>query len=266
MLAVALKLRADDDSSAVKELRSYDECQAGFFNRSANPLHERALRQAIDDLRMLLPTTPHGLYPAAGMPCFVNVFGRDALITAMMLLDAQPDVLRLLAAEQALAVDPFREEEPGKILHEMRRGELSRTSRIRFERVLWFGRFHHLVRDGDRGHFEHRRRPRAGYRIAHRRRSPKYRAFLTPLFAPQGHSTASLEIMTGHASSRLVRRGRPTNSSPLLDRIAVTLCGGDRRRRRLFTARALSSDPGHPVGERDRASGAHPAVGRDLDV
>lgn len=137
-LTVAVTLTADDDGAISAILPSYDEWRSGFTAKLSNPIHARALTQAIDDLRMLLLTTPHGLYPAAGMPWFVNVFGRDALITGMMLLDAQPgvlrDVLRLLAAEQGREVNPFREEEPGKILHEMRSGELSRTGRIPFGR------------------------------------------------------------------------------------------------------------------------------------
>jgi glycogen debranching enzyme len=99
---------------------------------------EPAVVQAIADLRTLLLRTEHGPYPAAGLPVFVNFFGRDALITGMMILDWRPDVLRavlaFLAARQGTAVDPFREEEPGKILHEVRRGELSRSNTIPFGR------------------------------------------------------------------------------------------------------------------------------------
>ena len=97
-----------------------------------------AVDQSIDDLRTLLLRTAQGPYPAAGMPIFVNFFGRDALITGMMILEWQPSILRavlsFLAARQGQKVDTFREEEPGKILHEVRRGELSRTDRIPFGR------------------------------------------------------------------------------------------------------------------------------------
>jgi glycogen debranching enzyme len=89
---------------------------------------------------MLLLPTAHGAYPAAGLPWFSCIFGRDALITTQMLLPWRPElaasVLDQLAAEQGKVVDPFREEEPGKILHEMRRGELSRTGRIPFGRYF----------------------------------------------------------------------------------------------------------------------------------
>jgi glycogen debranching enzyme len=87
---------------------------------------------------MLLLSTEFGPFPAAGMPWFGNKFGRDSLITAIMLLPWAPDVaasvLRLLANHQGNTHDTFREEEPGKILHEIRAGEFSRTNRIPFAR------------------------------------------------------------------------------------------------------------------------------------
>lgn len=116
--------------------------RASFMARHRERLdpggRSETVMQAIADLRTLLLPTAFGPYPAAGMPNFVNVFGRDALITAMMLGPAFADiseaVLRLLAHHQGRVVDPFREEEPGKILHEMRRGEASRTGAIPFGR------------------------------------------------------------------------------------------------------------------------------------
>lgn len=126
---------SDHDAAILPPLPSYMDWRASFA-----PLGERrpAVAQAIDDLRTLLLSTEHGPYPAAGLPIFVNFFGRDALITGMMILDWRPDILRtvlsFLAAQQGTVSDPFREEEPGKILHEIRRGELSRTNRIPFGR------------------------------------------------------------------------------------------------------------------------------------
>ena len=67
--------------------------------------------------------------PAAGLPWFMALFGRDALITAYQTLPFAPDMcratLRTLAAHQATEVDTFRDAEPGKILHELRHGELT---------------------------------------------------------------------------------------------------------------------------------------------
>jgi glycogen debranching enzyme len=66
--------------------------------------------------------------PAAGLPWFMTIFGRDSLITSYQSLPFTPDLartaLRVLAARQGTKVDVFRDEEPGKILHEIRFGEL----------------------------------------------------------------------------------------------------------------------------------------------
>ncbi len=97
-----------------------------------------AMRQALLDLRALLLATPEGPVPAAGIPWFVAPFGRDSLLTAFMLLpwgkEVARGVLRYLARRQGAVLDPFREEEPGKILHEVRLGELSRLGKVPFAR------------------------------------------------------------------------------------------------------------------------------------
>ena len=94
-------------------------------------LHSPVLEQAVDDLRALLLFTEEGPVPAGGIPWYGAAFGRDSLLTAYMLLPRAPDlaagVLRYLAARQGRRMDPFRGEEPGKIMHEVRFGELSRT-------------------------------------------------------------------------------------------------------------------------------------------
>ena len=86
--------------------------------------------RGIEDLGSLAFEVEEGLLvPAAGAPWYMALFGRDALITAFqtMFLDQEPakNVLRALARYQATARDDFREAEPGKILHELRRGELA---------------------------------------------------------------------------------------------------------------------------------------------
>lgn len=139
-VSVRVTLSATDDPSDVSHLPSYHAWRAGWHGARLGQTDDAVLHQAIDDLRLLMMSTPHGLYPAAGMPHFVTVFGRDALITSMMLLPHWPEVaagvLRYLAAHQGREVDPFREEQPGKILHEVRRGELSRTGRVPFGRYF----------------------------------------------------------------------------------------------------------------------------------
>src|SRR5438046_8473024 len=70
-----------------------------------------------------------GPRPAAGPPWFMSVFGRDSVITSLQALPFVPDMakttLLALAAFQGTRVDEFRDEEPGKILHEFRYGELT---------------------------------------------------------------------------------------------------------------------------------------------
>ena len=89
-----------------------------------------AWRQALLDLEALLLVAPDGGYiPAAGLPWYLAVFGRDAAITARQTMLLGPDLplgtLRQLAAYQGEVDDRFREEQPGKIPHEVRSGELA---------------------------------------------------------------------------------------------------------------------------------------------
>ena len=91
------------------------------------------VRSALD-LRALLDQAPTGPIPTAGIPWYAVPFGRDSLITGFETLAFQPDLalgtLRFLARHQGRTVDPFTEEEPGKIFHELRRGELARLGTV----------------------------------------------------------------------------------------------------------------------------------------
>jgi Glycogen debranching enzyme len=111
---------------AVAAYRSWATDCALF--RTDNPALNELLDQSRDDLRMLVEHYPTGLYPTAGLPWFAVPFGRDGLITALQLLPTNPEiargVLRYLAAHQGQRIDADREEEPGKILHEVRSGEV----------------------------------------------------------------------------------------------------------------------------------------------
>jgi glycogen debranching enzyme len=72
---------------------------------------------------------PGGSMPAAGLPWFMSVFGRDSILTSLQALPFSPELaattLRILAARQGTRMDAFRDEEPGKILHESRLGEMT---------------------------------------------------------------------------------------------------------------------------------------------
>jgi glycogen debranching enzyme len=125
-----------DFDHAVHELRrSYEEweresTQVVTDNELFNELLDRSLR----DLRALYTQSDGGAVLAAGIPWYVAVFGRDSLIAShqLLMVNIRParDALELLAAKQGTIEDDWRDEEPGKILHEIRQGELARAGLI----------------------------------------------------------------------------------------------------------------------------------------
>ncbi len=96
-----------------------------------NPCFNRLLSRSQDDLIALITRFPHGDLPAGGIPWYVAPFGRDSLIASLQTMHLSPGdaegTLRVLAALQGKKIDDWTEEEPGKILHEMRYGEMART-------------------------------------------------------------------------------------------------------------------------------------------
>nr|WP_164929205.1 amylo-alpha-1,6-glucosidase [Gloeobacter violaceus] len=101
---------------------------------SDNDLFDQALERSTRDLFLLRLTMPEGRSLAAGVPWFSTLFGRDALITASQTLLLDPTIaretLKLLAHFQGKQDNPWRDEQPGKILHEVRRGELARCREV----------------------------------------------------------------------------------------------------------------------------------------
>ncbi|WP_391558503.1 glycogen debranching N-terminal domain-containing protein [Robertmurraya sp.] len=97
---------------------------------------QKLIDRGIGDLRVLLTDLGYGLFPVAGLPWFGVPFGRDSLIAALQMLSFNPEIakgtLRTLAKYQGTKLDPWRDEQPGKIMHEIRFGELANTNQIPF--------------------------------------------------------------------------------------------------------------------------------------
>jgi glycogen debranching enzyme len=115
----------------------------GRFDRSASvesssELFDDWVARSLADIVMMTSETADGPYPYAGVPWFSTVFGRDGLITAFQMLWVQPalarGVLKHLAAMQATQDEPERDAQPGKILHEVRQGEMAALMEIPFGR------------------------------------------------------------------------------------------------------------------------------------
>jgi glycogen debranching enzyme len=126
-----LEFSAARDEAAAEHGRSQAWlCRLTSVNGQFNAWFNRA----VSDLHMLVTSLPTGPYPHAGLPWFNTPFGRDGLITALECLWLRPDlargVLRYLAATQASALEPEKDAEPGKILHETRNGEMANLGEI----------------------------------------------------------------------------------------------------------------------------------------
>jgi glycogen debranching enzyme len=103
---------------------------------SDHELFNLVVRRSVADLRLLVNEGPGDgqRYVAAGVPWFTTLFGRDAIISAFQSLAVRPqlavETLEVLAAYQATELDDWRDAEPGKILHELRSGEMAGTGEL----------------------------------------------------------------------------------------------------------------------------------------
>jgi glycogen debranching enzyme len=125
-------------NDALEILRtSYDEwAEQSTSVHTDLPIYNELFQRGLQDIRVLLTDIGHGYFPVAGVPWFAVPFGRDSLIAALQLLPIHPEVakgtLLTMAHYQGEKVDAWRDEQPGKIMHELRTGELTRTNQVPF--------------------------------------------------------------------------------------------------------------------------------------
>jgi len=127
-----------EPEAALAELRRAEQrwrsraTEAVSDNETFNRLYDRGLQ----DLRVLLSDFGHGSFPVAGLPWFAVPFGRDSLIAALQMLPLDPAIalgtLRMMAAHQGTECNAWKDEQPGKIMHELRSGELSKSGQVPF--------------------------------------------------------------------------------------------------------------------------------------
>lgn len=99
-------------------------------------LFDELIIRGMEDLHILQTDIGYGPFPVAGLPWFAVPFGRDSLIAALQILPFNPETakgtLRTMSALQGKEKNKWRDEAPGKIMHEIRFGELANTNQIPF--------------------------------------------------------------------------------------------------------------------------------------
>ena len=125
---------AHETDPTAEATRALAQWKAGVMAiRTSNEEMYRTYHQAVDDMAALRLPQGEGstmsFVPAAGLPWFTALFGRDSLIASLQTMLIYPEfaatTLAVLGAQQASVRDDYRDAEPGKILHEMRFGELA---------------------------------------------------------------------------------------------------------------------------------------------
>ncbi|RCW51655.1 MULTISPECIES: amylo-alpha-1,6-glucosidase [Halanaerobium] len=148
---ITLSIKTEDSSESNPDAKAelYNnfsqiktKVEAGYVNWTNNSLQvetdnqifNQFLQRSSLDLKTLTSDVGYGQLPIAGIPWYAVPFGRDSIITALQTLIFKPDLsratLKTLAAYQGKKIDPLREEEPGKIFHELRFGELANLKKI----------------------------------------------------------------------------------------------------------------------------------------
>jgi glycogen debranching enzyme len=142
--ALTVACEEGDETSTPSYDRAYAAVSATTADRrsrsaqvsSSSGAFNEWVDRSLADLHMMLTDTQYGLYPYAGVPWFSTVFGRDGIITALEVLAIEPaiarGVLSYLAAMQATQSNVEQDADPGKILHETRRGEMAALGEIPF--------------------------------------------------------------------------------------------------------------------------------------
>jgi glycogen debranching enzyme len=122
--------------AAVRDLRD-----SGARVRAGDSAFQAWISQCRGDVAALTTSLATGPYPYAGIPWFSTPFGRDGIFTAWQMLWLDPSlaagVLRYLASRQATEVSAFADSQPGKIMHETRRGEMAALGEVPFG--LYYG-------------------------------------------------------------------------------------------------------------------------------
>nr|WP_281379135.1 amylo-alpha-1,6-glucosidase [Chthonobacter rhizosphaerae] len=113
-------------------------CAGAARISTSNELFDEVLGRARSDVYTVTTATPLGPYPYAGIPWFSTMFGRDGIITALLFAWMDPSlargVLENLAALQATGFNRAADAEPGKIMHEIRHGEMANAGEVPFRR------------------------------------------------------------------------------------------------------------------------------------
>ena len=125
-----------DSASQALTASMHERLHQGATIDSSGRLFNQWIEKSRSDLALLTTPLATGPYPYAGIPWFATQFGRDAIITALQTMWINPalaaGVLRFLASTQAQEESTFRDSEPGKIMHETRRGEMAALHEVPF--------------------------------------------------------------------------------------------------------------------------------------